>query len=129
MSLQFINWEIDGVTVLTAIGRLTLGCATTEFRAAIEELLAAGKPNILLNLREVTQLDSSGIGELVAAHTACREHGGTLKLIHLGRRTETLMQMMSLYALCEVVSSEEEGIRSFAPAAMQARTDAPQQAA
>jgi len=115
MSLQFLNWEIDGVTVLTAMGRLTMGHATAEFRAAIEELIAAGKPNILLNLREVTYLDSRGIGELVAAHTACRDHGGALKLLHPGKRTETLLQMMSLYALCEVVSSEEEGIRSFAP--------------
>jgi anti-sigma B factor antagonist len=129
MSLQFLNWEIDGVTVLTAIGRLTLGRATTEFRAAIEELIAAGKPNILLNLREVTYLDSSGIGELVAAHTACRNHGGTLKLIHLGKRTESLLQMLSLYALCEVVSSEEEGIRSFSPPVVSADAPIPQQAA
>jgi len=113
MSLQFLNWEIDGVTVLTAIGRLTLGRATTEFRAVIQELIAEGKPNILLNLRELTHMDSSGIGELVAAHTACRENGGALKLIHLGRRTETLLQTISLLSLCEVVSSEEEGIRSF----------------
>jgi len=116
------------VTVLTAIGRLTLGRATTAFRAAIEELIAAGKPNILLNLREVTYLDSSGIGELVAAHTACRAHGGALKLINLGKRTETLLQLMSLYALCEVVSSEEEGIRSFA-APPELSAEAPQAAA
>ena len=131
MSLQFLNWEIDGVTVLTPIGRLTLGRATTEFRAAIQELLDAGKPNILLDLREVPYLDSSGIGELVAAHTACRDQGGALKLIHLGKRTESLMQMMSLFAVCEVVSSEEEGIRSFAPPELSADAEAPlpQQAA
>jgi len=113
MSLQFLNWEIDGVTVLTVIGRLTLGDATTMFRASIEELIAAGKPNILLNMHEVTRLDSSGIGELVAATTACRDHGGALKLIHLGKRTEAMLQLMKLYTVCEVVPDEEEGIRSF----------------
>lgn len=112
--LQFINWEIDGVTVLHLGGRLTLGDATTQFRAVIEELIAAGKPNILLDLHEVTHIDSSGIGELVAAHLACRRNGGALKLTNLGRRTEALFEMMSLYTVCEVVPSEEEGIRSFA---------------
>jgi anti-sigma B factor antagonist len=114
ISLQFINWEIDGVTVLHLSGRLTLGDATTRFRAVIEELIAAGKPNILLDLHEVTHLDSSGIGELVAAHLACKRNGGALKLTNLGRRTENLFQMMSLYTVCEVVPNEEVGIRSFA---------------
>lgn len=113
MSLEFINWEIDGVTVLNLNGRLTLGDATTLFRAAIFELVAAGKPNILLDLHELTYVDSSGIGELVAAHTACKENGGALKLMNLGRRTEDLLQMMSLYTVCEVVPDEAEGIRSF----------------
>jgi anti-sigma B factor antagonist len=113
MSLQFINWEIDGVTVLNLSGRLVLGKATMQFRGAIEELIAAGKPNILLDLHEVSQLDSSGIGELVAAYTACKSNGGALKLLNPGRRTERMLQMMSLYALCEVVSDEAQGIRSF----------------
>jgi anti-sigma B factor antagonist len=113
MSLQFINWEIDGVTVLNLSGRLTLGEATTQFRSAIEELVAAGKPNILLDLHEVSYLDSSGIGELVAAHTACKRNGGALKLMNLGRRTENLLQTMSLYTVCEIVPDEVEGIRSF----------------
>ena len=113
MSLQFINWEIDGVTVLTMSGRLVLGNETTLFRSAVEELISAGKPNILLDLHEVSHMDSSGIGELMAAHTACRRHGGALKLMKLGRRVETLLQMMSLYTVCEIVPGEEEGIRSF----------------
>ena len=113
MSLQFINWEIDGVTVLTMSGRLVLGNETTLFRSVIEELLEAGKPNILLDLHEVSHMDSSGIGELMAAHTNCRRNGGALKLMNLGRRVETLLQMMSLYTVCEIVPGEAEGIRSF----------------
>jgi anti-sigma B factor antagonist len=113
MSLQFINWEIDGVTVLNLSGRLTLGDATTRFRDAIEELIAAGKPNILLDLHEVSHLDSSGIGELVAAQAACKSNGGALKLLNPGRRAESMLQMMSLYAVCEIVANEAEGIRSF----------------
>jgi anti-sigma B factor antagonist len=115
MSLQFINWEIDGVTVLNLVGRFVMGDATTQFRAAIQELIGAGKVNILMDLHEVTHLDSSGIGELMAAHTACKDNGGALKLINLGRRNETLLRMMSLYTVCEVVSDEAEGIRSFSP--------------
>ncbi len=114
MSLQFINWEIDGVTVLNLNGRLTLGDATTQFRSTIEELIAAGKPKVLLDLRDVTHLDSSGIGELMAANTACKKSGGALKLMNPGRRAEILLQMMSLYTVCELVPNEAEGIRSFA---------------
>jgi anti-sigma B factor antagonist len=114
MSLQLINWEIDGVTVLNLNGRLTLGDGTTQFRSAIEELLAAGKPNVLLNLNDVSYLDSSGLGELLAAQIACKEAGGALKLMNLGRRAESLLQMMSLYTVCEIVPNETEGIRSFA---------------
>jgi len=124
MSLQFINWEIDGVTVLNLNGRLTLGDATTQFRDAIEELIAAGKPKILLDLHEVSHLDSSGIGELMAAHAACRNNGGALKLMNPGRRAEILLQMMSLYTLCEVVSDEAEGIRSFSASPAQSEASA-----
>ena len=113
MSLQFLNWEIDGVTVLTLSGRLVLGNETTLFRSVIDELLEAGKPNILLDLHEVSHMDSSGIGELMAAHSNCKRNGGALKLMNLGRRVETLLQMMSLYTVCEIVPGEEEGIRSF----------------
>ena len=115
MSLQFINWEIDGVTVVNLSGRLVMGDATIQFRATIQELIGAGKANILMDLHEVTHLDSSGIGELMAAHSACKDHGGALKLVNPGRRNETLLRMMSLYTVCEVVSDESEGIRSFFP--------------
>src|ERR1017187_3455395 len=124
MSLEFINWEIDGVTVLNLNGRLTLGDATTLFRSAIDELLAAGKPNILLDLHELSHLDSSGIGELLAAQTACKDRGGALKLMNLGRRAEELLDMMSLYTICEVVTDEAEGIRSFS--SPPAQTEEPQ---
>ncbi|HTP87877.1 MAG TPA: STAS domain-containing protein [Bryobacteraceae bacterium] len=126
MSLQFINWEIDGVTVLTLSGRLVLGNETTLFRSAIEELLEAGKPNILLDLHEVSHMDSSGIGELMAAHSACKRHGGALKLMNIGRRVETLLQMMSLYTVCEIVPNEEQGIRSFTPLPPLSATSSPQ---
>lgn len=126
MSLQFINWEIDGVTVLTLSGRLVLGNETTLFRSAIEELLEAGKPNILLDLHEVSHMDSSGIGELMAAHSACKRHGGALKLMNIGRRVETLLQMMSLYTVCEIVPNEEQGIRSFTPLPPLSATGSPQ---
>jgi anti-sigma B factor antagonist len=122
MSLVFINWEIDGVTVLNLSGRFILGDATTRFRSAIQELIGAGKANILMDLHEVTHLDSSGIGELMAAHTACKDNGGALKLVNLGRRNETLLQMMSLYTVCEVVPNEAEGIRSFSSPSAQTTT-------
>lgn len=119
VSIEFIDWEIDGVVVLSASGRLVLGEATTLFRQAIEELINRGNLNIVLNLGEVHHIDSSGLGELVTAYTTLKNRGGALKLLRLNKRGEDLMQLTKLYTIFEVFTSEEEAIRSFgsAPAA------------
>ena len=120
MPLEFIDWEIDGVVVLSVIGRLVLGDATTRFRQAVRELMDRGSVKVVLNLKDVPHIDSSGLGELVTAYTTLKRRGGALKLLHLDRHGENLLQLTKLYTVFEVFTDEDKAIRSFGPPAASA---------
>ena len=113
--LEFIDWEIDGVVVLNASGRLVLGDATTRFRQAIDELTERGNMNVVLNLKDVHYIDSSGLGELVTAYTTLKNRGGALKLVNLTSRNENLMELTKLCTVFEIFTDETEATRSFSP--------------
>ena len=114
MALQFIDWEVQGVVVLTLTGRLVLGEATAALRTTMHALADAGKVNVVLNLREVYHIDSSGLGELVSAYTTLKRRGGRLKLLNLTPTGQALMQLTKLYTVFEVFDHEDDAIRSFA---------------
>ena len=116
-SLQFIHWEIDGVVVLSPTGRLVLGDSTNTFRETIRELIGQGKTWIVLNMKDVYHIDSSGLGELVTAFTSLRHRGGSLKLLNLSARGENLMQLTKLCTIFEIFRDEGEAIRSFSRSA------------
>ena len=73
----------------------------------------AGAQNILINLGEVTTIDSSGIGELVAAYTTVTNRGGNLKLLNLPPKVQDILQITQLFTVFDVLDSEEEAIASF----------------
>jgi anti-sigma B factor antagonist len=101
------------VTVLDAAGRITLGEGASAFRNAIRDLVASGKKKVLLNLGEVSYIDSSGIGELVSGFTTVTNSGGQLKLVGLSKRVKDLLQITKLYTVFEVFDDETEAVRSF----------------
>ena len=105
---------VDGITILDMQGRITLGEDTVAFRRAISGLVADGRKMVLLNLHEVPYIDSSGIGELVAAFTKVRDSGGELKLLNLSPKIRTLLEITKLYSVFDVQSDENAAIRSFA---------------
>ncbi|HEY2390120.1 MAG TPA: STAS domain-containing protein, partial [Candidatus Angelobacter sp.] len=80
MSMKVSNRQVDGVTVVDMSGRITLGEGSVVLRDSIRDLIGKAQKKILLNLGDVTYIDSSGIGELVSAFTAVRREGGELKL-------------------------------------------------
>jgi len=102
------------VFVLHLQGPITLGKATEKFRSLIQEALDGGKKNILLNMAEVFYIDSSGLGELVAAYTTATRRGGKLKLMKLTQRVQDVVQLTKVYRIFEVYSDEDTAIRSFA---------------
>jgi len=113
MALEYFEWEVGDVLVLHLQGPITLGDGTRTLRALIHQQLEAGKKNILLNLAEVYYMDSSGLGELVAAYTTTRRQGGTLKLMKLSPRVRDLVQLTKVYQVFEVFNDEDSAVRSF----------------
>ena len=113
MSLDIQQREHEGIVILDAKGRITVGPEATTLREKVASVTAAGSKNIILNLAHVDYIDSTGLGALVMCATTQRKAGGALKLLNPGRRAESMLQMMSLYAVCEIVANEAEGIRSF----------------
>lgn len=117
MSLKITNHEVDGVTVLVLDGRIVLGEETTGLREKVKTVLAAGSKKLVLDLKNVTMIDSSGLGALVAAHTSAKSAGAMLRLCRLGSRTNELLQMTRLVTVFEVSDSEAEALRALTKAA------------
>jgi anti-sigma B factor antagonist len=104
---------VDDVTVVDLSGRITLGEGSTVLRDTVRELLGRGQKKILLNLGDVTYIDSSGIGELVSGFTTVANQGGQLKLLNLTKKVHDLLQITKLYTVFEVHNEEAAAIRSF----------------
>ena len=107
--------RIDSVTVVDLGGRITLGDGSTTLRDTIRGLLAQDERRILLNLGEVTYIDSSGLGELVSGFTQVRKAGGDLKLLNLTRKVHDLLQITKLYTVFDVQDDEAKAIAAFGP--------------
>jgi anti-sigma B factor antagonist len=113
MALEHFDWEIGDVLVVNLTGPITLGPGTREFRQLITDTLESGRKNILLNMAEVYYIDSSGLGELVAAYTAATRRGGKLKLMKLTQRVQDVVQLTKVYRIFEVFNDEATAVRSF----------------
>ena len=113
MSLKANSRQVDGITVLDMSGRVTLGEGSVVLRDTIRDILAKGTKKILLNLGDVTYIDSSGIGELVSAFTAVRKEGGELKLLNLTKKVHDLLQITKLYTVFDVKDDEAAAISAF----------------
>ena len=106
--------QVDGVTIVDLSGRITLGEGSVVLRDTIRDLLSKGSKKLLLNLAEVTYIDSSGIGELVSAFTTVRNQGGELKLLNLTKKVHDLLQITKLYTVFDVKDDEASAVVSFA---------------
>lgn len=113
MSVKLTPRQVGDVTVLDAAGRITLGEGSSTFRDNIKDLVAKGHKKVLLNLGDVTYIDSSGIGELVSGFTTLANSGGHLKLLNLTKRIQDLLQITKLYTVFEVFDDEAAALASF----------------
>ena len=105
--------KVDNVTIVDLSGRITLGEGSVVLRDTVRDLIAKGDKKILLNLGEVTYIDSSGIGELVSAFTTVRNQGGELKLLNLTKKVHDLLQITKLYTVFDIKDDEAAAISSF----------------
>jgi anti-sigma B factor antagonist len=114
VSVKLNSRQVGDVAVIDVAGRITLGEGSSALRDSIRELVSKGQKKILLNLAEVSYIDSSGIGELVSGFTTVTNSGGQLKLLNLTKRVKDLLQITKLYTVFDVHDEESAAIRSFA---------------
>ena len=113
MSLKLTSRQVGDVTVIDATGRITLGEGASAFRDVLRDLSAKGNKNLLLNLSDVSYIDSSGIGEMVSGFTTVTNGGGHLKLVGLSKRVKDLLQITKLYTVFDTYDDEADAVRSF----------------
>jgi len=113
VSIKASTRQVDGVTVVDLSGRITLGEGSSVLRDTVRDLLNRGQKKILLNLGDITYIDSSGIGELVSGFTTVTNQGGQLKLLNLTKKVHDLLQITKLYTVFEVHTDETAAVRSF----------------
>jgi anti-sigma B factor antagonist len=111
--MQTATRQVGGVTVVDISGRITVGEGNVILREIVRDLAEKGSKAIVLNLGEVQYVDSSGIGELVKAHTTIRNQGGQLKLTNLNKRVHDLLQLTRLSAVFDIQKDEASAIKSF----------------
>src|SRR6476619_7725145 len=99
--------------IVDCSGRITLGEGSVTLRDTVKELLSKGNKKILLNLGDVTYIDSSGIGELVSAFTTTKNQGGELKLLNLTKKVNDLLQITKLYTVLDVKDDAAPAVKSF----------------
>ncbi len=114
MSVKLTTRQVGDVTVVDVAGRITLGEGSSALRDLMRDLVGKSQKKVLLNLGEVSYIDSSGIGELVSGFTTVTNSGGALKLLNLNKRVKDLLQITKLYTVFEVHEDEAAAIRSFA---------------
>lgn len=113
MPLYMVEKEVNGILLLDLRGRLTLGEETAALREKVRQLVEAGHSRIILNLEEVTYIDSVGLSTLVASYTSARKQGGNVKLLHLTKRAHELMHITRLSTVFEIYDTLEEARGSF----------------
>ncbi len=114
MSLKIGTREVKDTIILDLSGQLTLGEASAALRAEVLDAVSHGYRKMLLNLAEVTYIDSAGIGELTSAFTSVKNRDGALKLVNLTKRVHDLMQITKLYTIFDVYDDERKAVASFA---------------
>ena len=113
MSMTSSTRQVDGVTIVDLSGRITLGDGGNILRDTVRDLLSKGNKKIVLNLKDINYVDSSGIGELVKAFTTSKEHGGELKLLNLTKKVNDLLQITRLYTVFDVHDEESAALAAF----------------
>jgi anti-sigma B factor antagonist len=117
MSLKAAVRRVDDVAIVDLSGRITLGEGSGLVRNTIKDLVNSGQKNILVNLKDVSYIDSAGLGELVGAYASVTNMAGNIKLLHPQAKVHDLLQVTKLYTVFVAFDDEPEALRSFATAA------------
>jgi anti-sigma B factor antagonist len=106
-------YEKDGISVLELKGTITLGSGDVTLRSLVKDMLGQGRKQIVVDLGGVSFMDSTGLGELVAAYTTARHQQATIKLVNLTKKINDLLSITQLAAVFETYGTMDEGLASF----------------
>lgn len=104
---------IGDIKILDCSGKITLGEGTMSIRNNVRDLLQSGSKKIVLNLADISYIDSSGIGELVSTYTTVVNGGGHLKLLNLTKKIQQLLAITKLITVFKSFDTEEAALKSF----------------
>jgi anti-sigma B factor antagonist len=107
---------VEGVSVLDISGKIVLGEGDIQVKDRIKDLLADGQRSILLNLGDVSYIDSAGLGALISGYTTVKREGGQLKLVNLTKRIKDLLAITKLITVFDTYENENDAIDSYKPA-------------
>ena len=113
MDLNILNKQLGDVSVVALKGRIVLGEGSSALRERVKNLVTDGKKKIVLNMTNVTYVDSAGLGTLVAAHVSAKKEGTALHLSDLGSKFHEVLQLTRLLTIFSVYTTEAEAIKSF----------------
>ena len=113
MDLNISSKQVGDVSVVALKGRIVLGEGSSSLRERIKSLVGDGKKKIVLNMANVTYIDSAGLGTLVAARVSAKKEGTVLLLSDLGNKFHEVMQVTRLLTIFDVCPTEAEAISSF----------------
>jgi anti-sigma B factor antagonist len=111
--LKMTERTVDGVSVLDLEGRIVLGEESSALRERVKNLLGQDHKRIVLNMGNVSYIDSAGLGALVASYTSAKNQGAILKLVNLGAKFREVLQVTKLLTVFEVYDTEQAAISSF----------------
>ena len=111
--MQIAERESGRVTILDLAGKVTLGDGDTLLKDKLHSLLHQGKKDVLLNLGQVSYVDSAGLGAIVSAYTTMTREGGNLKLSNVTKKLQDLLSITKLLTVFETFDNEDEAIRSY----------------
>jgi anti-sigma B factor antagonist len=109
--------QMGNVTVLEPKGKITIGAGDVMLRDAIDAATRSGSSMLLLDLKGVSKMDSSGLGELIAAHNTVTEAGGIIKLMNLPPKLYGVLGATQIVSVFDVFDDEREALESFKAAA------------
>jgi anti-sigma B factor antagonist len=112
--LEILVRQKEGIAILDVNGRLAVGAAST-LREKVTEEMAQGQNKVILNLKDVDYIDSTGLGTMVICYTTLSKAGGNLKLVHLNRRNIELLLLTKLSTVFQIFGDEQDAVNSFFP--------------
>lgn len=107
MAFRIQYRQVDDAAVLALSGRLTIGDAVSSFQESVAQRIQGGDRNIILDMRHLDYVDSSGLGAIVTALTSARNHNGTLRLANVPQRIQNLLDVSSLYMIFQIIELAE----------------------